>query len=160
MNPDRLEPLTNHPKYQKVRSATVPARRVRTPSCMHTTTGPQPQQRHIWFCGPSTGQDNWQASGHQIHWCVNSSSTILRCTSVPTERGEKVTKYVQREILNHRLLVHAHVVQLREVHWCSPCCRPTDDNHIEQLTTHHHSGVFDTAVLGHRHGICSRRGHV
>lgn len=31
------------------------------------------------------------------------------------ERGEKVTKYVEREILNHRCLVHPHIVQFKEV---------------------------------------------
>jgi serine/threonine-protein kinase SRK2 len=31
------------------------------------------------------------------------------------DRGEKVTKYVQREILNHRCLMHPHVVQFKEV---------------------------------------------
>lgn len=31
------------------------------------------------------------------------------------ERGEKITKYVEREIINHRLLVHPHIVQFREV---------------------------------------------
>ncbi|KAL4521907.1 hypothetical protein Ndes2437B_g07672 [Nannochloris sp. 'desiccata'] len=31
------------------------------------------------------------------------------------ERGDKVTKYVEREILNHRQLVHPHIVQFKEV---------------------------------------------
>jgi serine/threonine-protein kinase SRK2 len=31
------------------------------------------------------------------------------------ERGDKVTKYVEREILNHRMLLHPHVVQFKEV---------------------------------------------
>ena len=31
------------------------------------------------------------------------------------ERGDKVTKYVEREILNHRVLLHPHVVQFKEV---------------------------------------------
>jgi serine/threonine-protein kinase SRK2 len=31
------------------------------------------------------------------------------------ERGDKVTKYVEREILNHRCLMHPHIVQFREV---------------------------------------------
>lgn len=31
------------------------------------------------------------------------------------ERGEKVTKYVEREILNHRCLMHPHIVQFKEV---------------------------------------------
>jgi serine/threonine-protein kinase SRK2 len=31
------------------------------------------------------------------------------------ERGDKVTKYVQREILNHRRLLHPHIVEMREV---------------------------------------------
>lgn len=30
-------------------------------------------------------------------------------------RGDKVTKYVQREILNHRRLIHPHIVEMREV---------------------------------------------
>ncbi|EIE22391.1 sulfur stress regulator [Coccomyxa subellipsoidea C-169] len=31
------------------------------------------------------------------------------------ERGDKVTKYVEREILNHRFLMHPHIVQFKEV---------------------------------------------
>ncbi|KAL6778758.1 SNRK2B [Auxenochlorella protothecoides x Auxenochlorella symbiontica] len=31
------------------------------------------------------------------------------------ERGDKVTKYVEREIINHRQLVHPHIVQFKEV---------------------------------------------
>jgi len=31
------------------------------------------------------------------------------------ERGEKVTKYVEAEILNHRMLLHPHIIQFREV---------------------------------------------
>ncbi|KAK9830549.1 hypothetical protein WJX72_012403 [[Myrmecia] bisecta] len=31
------------------------------------------------------------------------------------ERGDKVTKYVEREILNHRHLMHPHIVQFKEV---------------------------------------------
>jgi len=31
------------------------------------------------------------------------------------ERGEKVTKYVEREIINHCCLVHPHIVQFKEV---------------------------------------------
>lgn len=31
------------------------------------------------------------------------------------ERGDKVTKYVEREIDNHRCLVHPHIVQFKEV---------------------------------------------
>ncbi|EFN57456.1 hypothetical protein CHLNCDRAFT_34706 [Chlorella variabilis] len=31
------------------------------------------------------------------------------------ERGDKVTKYVEREIINHRQLVHPHIIQFKEV---------------------------------------------
>jgi len=31
------------------------------------------------------------------------------------ERGDKITKYVEREIVNHRLLIHPHIVQFKEV---------------------------------------------
>uniref|UniRef100_A0A7S3QM01 Protein kinase domain-containing protein n=1 Tax=Dunaliella tertiolecta TaxID=3047 RepID=A0A7S3QM01_DUNTE len=31
------------------------------------------------------------------------------------ERGDKVTKYVEREIVNHRTLMHPHIVQFKEV---------------------------------------------
>lgn len=31
------------------------------------------------------------------------------------ERGDKVTKYVEREIVNHRQLVHPHIIQFKEV---------------------------------------------
>jgi len=30
------------------------------------------------------------------------------------ERGDKVTKYVEREIQNHRTLMHPHIVQFKE----------------------------------------------
>ncbi|KAK9829253.1 hypothetical protein WJX72_004786 [[Myrmecia] bisecta] len=31
------------------------------------------------------------------------------------ERGEKISKYVQREIVNHKRLIHPHIIELREV---------------------------------------------
>ena len=31
------------------------------------------------------------------------------------QRGEKITKYVEREIINHSHLVHPHIVQFKEV---------------------------------------------
>lgn len=31
------------------------------------------------------------------------------------ERGEKITKYVEREILNHRVLNHPHIIKFKEV---------------------------------------------
>ncbi|KAL0053253.1 hypothetical protein WJX82_003327 [Trebouxia sp. C0006] len=31
------------------------------------------------------------------------------------ERGDKITKYVEREIMNHRSLMHPHIVQFKEV---------------------------------------------
>ncbi|CAD7697206.1 unnamed protein product [Ostreobium quekettii] len=31
------------------------------------------------------------------------------------ERGDKVTKYVEREIINHRMLLHPHIIQFKEV---------------------------------------------
>lgn len=34
------------------------------------------------------------------------------------QRGEKITKYVEREILNHRQLVHPHIVRFKEVFVC------------------------------------------
>ena len=46
------------------------------------------------------------------HPCVacaasNSLTTCANCA--------QVTKYVQREILNHRRLIHPHIVEMREV---------------------------------------------
>lgn len=38
---------------------------------------------------------------------------LIACKFI--ERGDKVTKYVEREILNHRCLVHPHIVQFKEV---------------------------------------------
>lgn len=32
------------------------------------------------------------------------------------ERGSKITKYVERELINHSHLLHPHIVQV-----CSPC---------------------------------------
>jgi len=31
------------------------------------------------------------------------------------ERGDKINKYVESEILNHRMLLHPHIIQFREV---------------------------------------------
>ena len=31
-----------------------------------------------------------------------------------TQTAEQVTKYVEREILNHRVLMHPHIVQFKE----------------------------------------------
>ena len=33
----------------------------------------------------------------------------------PPAAGTQVTKYVEREILNHRQLVHPHIIQFKEV---------------------------------------------
>ena len=31
------------------------------------------------------------------------------------ERGDKITKYIEAEVLNHRILHHPHVIEFREV---------------------------------------------
>ncbi len=39
----------------------------------------------------------------------------------------QVTKYVEREIINHRQLVHPHIIQFKEVRrWCT--CHPVSDS--------------------------------
>ena len=38
-----------------------------------------------------------------------------QCAIKFLDRGEKVSKYVEREILNHRRLVHPHIVRFKEV---------------------------------------------
>lgn len=42
-------------------------------------------------------------------------NTSRQCAIKFIERGDKVTKYVEREILNHRCLLHPHIVQFKEV---------------------------------------------
>ncbi|KAK9816390.1 hypothetical protein WJX74_003249 [Apatococcus lobatus] len=42
-------------------------------------------------------------------------TTHQQCAIKYIERGEKVTKYVEREIINHRCLMHPHIVQFKEV---------------------------------------------
>ena len=41
-------------------------------------------------------------------------------SSQATVALKQVTKYVQREILNHRRLIHPHIVEMREVHPAYP----------------------------------------
>jgi serine/threonine-protein kinase SRK2 len=41
--------------------------------------------------------------------------TGKQCAVKFLDRGEKVSKYVEREILNHRRLVHPHIVRFKEV---------------------------------------------
>ena len=38
-----------------------------------------------------------------------------KCAVKFLDRGEKVSKYVEREILNHRRLVHPHIIRFKEV---------------------------------------------
>lgn len=64
------------------------------------------------------------------------------------ERGDKINKYVESEILNHRMLLHPHIIQFREVlskEW-------------ERVTPV--AGLLDEEVLVHCHGVRSWRRYV
>ena len=73
-----------------------------------------------------TGHDKSSSSRHNIAalgtCCPHSSYRprslilILRqgCLALRCGAGQ-VTKYVEREILNHRVLMHPHIVQFKEV---------------------------------------------
>jgi len=49
-----------------------------------------------------------------VQLCRDKASGEL-CAIKFIERGEKITKYVEREIVNHRTLIHPHIVQFKEV---------------------------------------------
>ena len=100
-----------------------------------------------------------------------------------TTQGLQVTKYVEREILNHRFLMHPHIVQFKEVNIqsliCSPCalthvitaddgCLMTQEILEDEFEVAavvivmliHPAGVPYIEVSCHCHGVCSRRGYV
>jgi serine/threonine-protein kinase SRK2 len=77
MAQNKMEPLANHPKYQKIRNLNSGTFGF-VELALDKTTG---QQVAIKFI----------------------------------ERGDKVTKYVEREIMNHRSLMHPHIIQFYEV---------------------------------------------
>jgi hypothetical protein len=86
------------------------------------------------------------------------------------ERGDRVNKYVEAEILNHRMLRHPHVIEVRRplVKECSSTLPATVDNQmcrcdrqgptepsITVLPTVQ-GGVSDARVHLHRDGVCNR----
>ncbi|GAX81597.1 hypothetical protein CEUSTIGMA_g9025.t1 [Chlamydomonas eustigma] len=48
-----------------------------------------------------------------VQLCRNKI-TKEQCAIKFIERGDKITKYVEREIINHRTLIHPHIVQFKE----------------------------------------------
>ncbi|KAK9815300.1 hypothetical protein WJX72_001264 [[Myrmecia] bisecta] len=58
----------------------------------------------IWALAPLASR-KWR--------CASPQGSVL--PSNFWKRGDKVTKYVERELLNHRLLCHPHVIQFKQV---------------------------------------------
>ena len=88
---------------------------------------------------------------------------------------------MEREILNHRFLMHPHIVQFKEVRAPSAvhCQLHMPVHSLLQSSGVHFfgsksmkyctspavklamlAGILDIEIPGHCHGICSRRGHV
>jgi serine/threonine protein kinase len=68
---------------------------------------------------------------------LQRSSVCVACeashSSTPAPKCLQVTKYVQREILNHRRLIHPHIVEMREVTVRQQCVA---DRSAAQLSLH------------------------
>ncbi len=81
----------------------------------------------------------------------------------------QISKYVEREIMNHKQLQHPHIVELREVIasialFLQCLCFAGPLFHRERfalsLTRKCLAGVPDARVPGNLHGVCDRWGHV
>ena len=95
----------------------------------------------------------------------------LHCTTTTQElvRNPQISKYVEREIMNHKQLRHPHIVELREVRNTSqvpllPSLNKTSHGGwLEgqpRLTLLAMAGVSDARVPGHCDGVRDRWGHV
>jgi hypothetical protein len=82
---------------------------------------------------PSTGPSGWGGLMVLLATCCLKPHLQMLvalnhrpCFLVPTSplHALQVTKYVEREILNHRLLRHPHIINLKEVRpaLLKPCC--------------------------------------
>ena len=63
------------------------------------------------------------------------------------ERGDKITKYVEREIINHSRLLHPHIIQFKEVsptveagESCVPC-QSADSCVVQVFLTHDYLAI-------------------
>ena len=71
----------------------------------------------------------------------------------------QISKYVEREILNHKRLNQPHIIELREV--LDITCTPPKLQHgraflFSDLRSIHFTGLPDTRISGNCHGVRSR----
>lgn len=86
---------------------------------------PRPQLWHLWLRPAGPGQVHRPPGGPQVHRARREgapppATPAARRPRAPSRRRlatppPQVTKYVEREILNHRQLVHPHIIQFKEV---------------------------------------------
>lgn len=87
MNPNKTEPLANHPRYEKVSPAHLLALcwagcLRKGPPCLRMALGPtvnndrappagaRPQQRNLWVRRAGAGQEHGAAVRYQVHRCA------------------------------------------------------------------------------------------
>lgn len=81
--------------------------------------------------------------GDKVSW---GASRLMVITDKGSSHSSQIDKNVEREIINHRLLLHPNIIRFREVRCCSCPVRASPP-----------PGVFDALPPGHRHGV-RRRG--
>lgn len=57
----------------------------------------------------------WMGASVRTHAHARARTSHFLSPSPPMPRPAQVTKYVEREIVNHRTLMHPHIVQFKEV---------------------------------------------
>ncbi len=88
--------------------------------------------------------------------CKCGLQTSCRChAKPPTSCTTQIDKNVEREIINHRSLLHPNIIRFREVLSECGCGGFTRDTRTPPSTRQTRPGVFDTHTLGHCHGIRS-----
>jgi serine/threonine protein kinase len=69
-------------------------------------------------------------------------------------RGQAVTTYVEQEIINHRMLVHPHIVRFKEVRTHGLLyVRHHASALVTYKCTFSTAGDADKSLLMHRHGL-------
>ena len=71
----------------------------------------------------------------------------------------QISKYVEREILNHKRLNQPHIIELREVlsiTCTAPELPPVLAHLFSDLSSSQFTGLPDTRVPGNCYGVCSR----
>lgn len=61
-------------------------------------------------------------SSERSNTCVTCVPCVMQVAIKLMERGSKITKYVERELINHSHLLHPHIVQVWGLSSCGAEC--------------------------------------